>query len=93
MDPMLALEDMGKLRRLCGGHRAVPTICKLEGVVREEDRSQSFSPTVEIWKGRYKGEVVALKVLKLSRHNPQRYKFETVSLPSDPPADARSSLF
>ena len=47
---------------MCSQQRTIPTSYKLEGVVREGDYSQGTSQMVEIWKGRYKDEVVALKV-------------------------------
>jgi len=57
----------------------------LEGVVREGDHSQCVSKVIEIWKGRYEGEVVALRVLKVSRQYPYTLEFKRVSMPRDPP--------
>lgn len=37
----------------------------------------------EIWKGRYKGEEVALKVLRVSRDNPHVMKAKSVSISRD----------
>ena len=59
----------------------LPTSYNLEGVVREGDRSKRISQVIEIWKGRYKDEVVALKVLKVPRQDPQILAFEGVSMP------------
>jgi len=70
-----------KLRKLCGKHRTVPTSYKLEGVEKEGEYAQyisKFKPT-ETWKGRYKGEVVALKVLRVSRDHPSIQRTESVS--------------
>ena len=74
-------ETAAELQKLCGIHNAIPTSYKLEGVVREGDRSQRMSQVIEIWKGRYKDEVVALKVYKVSRQDPHRLQFKSVSVP------------
>jgi len=52
--------------------------------VREGDYSQRISQVIEIWKGRYKDEAVALKVFKVSHHDPQLSAFKKVSMPWDP---------
>jgi len=69
---------------LCRQHRMLPTPYKLEGVVREGGHSKCISRVVEVWKGRYKNEVVALKVLKVPSQGPQMLAFEGVSTPRDP---------
>jgi len=48
--------------------------------MREGGRSQRISEVIEIWKGRYQGEVVALKVLKVSRQDPRILAFTGVSM-------------
>ena len=70
-----------KLRKLCGKHRTVPISYKLEGVEKEGDHPQNISKakTTEIWKGRYKGGEVALKVLKVPRDDPQIQRAKSVS--------------
>jgi len=57
---------------------------ELKGVVREGDYSQRISHVIEIWKGRYKDEMVALKVFNVSPHNPQISAFKRVSMFWDP---------
>ena len=47
--------------------------------MREGDHSKRISESIEIWKGRYKDEVVALKVLKVSRQDPHVLAFTRVS--------------
>ena len=79
------MQRTAELRRLCYHHRTIPTTYKLEGVVREGDLSQCVSQVVEIWKGRYKDEVVALKVLKVSQRDPHVLEFTRVRMPHDPP--------
>ncbi|KAF9651086.1 kinase-like protein [Thelephora ganbajun] len=59
-----------ELRRLCGHHFTFPASYKLVGVVKEGDCAQHNSRVAEIWKGRYDGEVVALKVLRVPRDEP-----------------------
>ena len=51
-----------ELRMWCEIYCTVPTSYKLEDVVREGDHPQHISQETEIWKGRHKDEVVALKV-------------------------------
>lgn len=68
-----------ELRKLCGKHRLVPTSYKLEGVEREGERAQRNSKVTEIWKGKCNGEVVALKVLRVPRDDPQVQRTKTVS--------------
>jgi len=77
-----------KLRRLCGHHRTIPTPYTLEDVTKEGDHPQYVSNVAEIWKGRYKDKVVALKILKVSHQDPQILGFKRVSTPDDPPRRA-----
>ena len=72
-----------ELRRLCGKHLTVPGSYRLEGVVKEGDRAQHISQIIDIWKGRYNDEVVALKVLRVPREDPQVGKIKSVSTPCD----------
>ena len=82
-NPRQGVEGTAELRRLCGQRRTIPTSYKLEGIVREGDHSQHVSQAIEIWKGRYKDELVALKVLKISRQDPHISAFTRVSRPRD----------
>ena len=59
-----------ELLELCTRWNAVPALYELEGVVRQGDQAKRVSQMTEIWKGTYDGEVVALKVLRLSRDDP-----------------------
>jgi len=68
---------------LCGTHDTVPTSYELEGVMREGDYRLRISRVIEIWKGRYKDESVALKVLK-SRRGPHTSQFKEVSMSRTP---------
>ena len=70
-----------ELRKLCGNHRTVPTSYKLEGVVKEGEipKHQRRSGVTEIWKGLHNGDVVALKVLRVSRDDPQMQRIKSVS--------------
>lgn len=68
-----------ELRRLCGHHRTVPNLYKLEGVVKEGDCAQRISQATETWKGRYNGEVVALEVLRVPRDHPHLQQTKSVS--------------
>jgi len=52
--------------------------------MREGDYSQHISQVIEIWKGRYKDKVVALKVFKVSPQDPQISAFKKVSTLRDP---------
>jgi len=79
------MEHTAELRRLCDHHHTIPTSYKLEGVGREGGHPQHTSQVIEIWKGRYKDKVVALKILKVSRQDPHLLAFARVSvLPHDP---------
>ena len=83
-DPRLAGKSTAQLLELCAHRRTIPTSYKLEGVVRERDHSKRILQVVAIWKGRYKDEVVALKVIKVSRQDPHVLAFTSVSTPRDP---------
>ena len=52
--------------------------------MREGNHSQRISQVIEIWKGRYGGEAVALKVIKVSRRDPHILAFKRVSMPRYP---------
>jgi hypothetical protein len=69
-DPSLKKKNTSELLSLTQGHAIVPTSYKLEGVVRVGDHVQRVSRVSEMWKGSYKGELVALKVTKVSRRDP-----------------------
>lgn len=56
-----------ELRKLCGHHRTVPTSYELDGVTKEGEIPQRTTQVIEIWKGRYGGGLVALKVLRVLR--------------------------
>jgi len=58
------VEGAVELWTWCCRYDTIPTSHKLKGVVREGEYSQRISQVVEIWKGRYKDKVVALKVLR-----------------------------
>jgi len=59
---------------------------KLEGVVKEGDIPKYRHPTgaTEIWKGKYKGDVVALKVLRVPKDDPQMQGIKSVSMSRGP---------
>jgi len=80
--PRQVVEGTPELERLFVSC-TIPTSYQIEGVVRDGDHSQHVSQAIEIWKGGYKGEVVALKVLKISRQNPDISEFTRVSTPRD----------
>jgi len=52
--------------------------------MREGDHSQRISEVVEIWKGRLQDEVVALRVLKVSRQDPDTPTLQSVSVLCNP---------
>ena len=78
------MRDTAELRELCCHHHTIPTSYKLEGIVREGEHSQHISEVIEIWKGRYQDEVVALKVLKVPHQGPHILGFKRVSMSRDP---------
>lgn len=88
-----AVDDTVELANLCHQHRALPTLYKLDGVMNDQDRPQRISPETEIRRGRYKKEVVALKVLRVPRKDPDIREFTSVSMSRDPPVEGCSSLF
>ena len=75
--------DVIELRRLCGKHRIVPKSYKLEGVEREGGHAQCLSQVTEIWKGTWDGKVVALKILRLPRDDPNLQGTKSVSTSYD----------
>ena len=77
------MEDITGLLHLCVRWHTVPTSYELRGVVRLGDGAQCASRVTEIWKGMYNGEVVALKILKLSGDNPEIELAKRVSTPRD----------
>ena len=52
--------------------------------MKEGDCAQRISQVTEIWKGRYKDEVVALKVLRVPRDDPQVQRTKSVSISRGP---------
>lgn len=69
-----------ELRRLCGRYSTVPSSYKLESAVKDGDRAQRISKVTEIWKGRYNGEVVALKVLRVPQDDSHLKSIRSVSM-------------
>ena len=59
--------------------------------MREGDHSKHITQAIEVWKGRYKDEVVALKVFKVPRRGPHTLEFQSVSMPRS--ETSRGSLF
>jgi hypothetical protein len=72
-----------ELRRLCGHYLTVPGSYRLEDVVKGGGPAQRISQVTEIWKGRYNDELVALKVLRVPREDPQVGGIKSVSTPCD----------
>ena len=73
-----------ELRTLCGYYCTVPTLYQLKCVTKEGYYPQSTSQEAEVWKGRYNGEVVALKVLRGPRGDSRLRNTKTVSMSDDP---------
>lgn len=69
-----------ELRKLCGEYRTVPTTYKLEGVEKEGGCAYTKSDITEIWKGIYRGEFVALKILRVSQDNPEIQRTKSVRI-------------
>ena len=90
MEPRPGAKDTIELRTWCDTYRTVPTSYKLEGVVKEGGYSERISQETEIWKGRYKDEVVALKVPRVSRQGFDVLELKSVSTQRDPEARCRS---
>ena len=80
MHPRRREEGIIELQMWCETYRTVPASYKLEGVVREGDHSQRISQETEIWKGRYRDEVVALRVPRVSRQGFDVLKLKSVSV-------------
>ena len=72
-----------ELLELCGHWRMFPTSYQLEGVVKEGTDAEHTSKTTEIWKGKYKGKEVTLKILRVHRDDPQAQAVESVSMSRD----------
>ena len=72
-------EGVIELLTMCGYYRTVPASYQLEGVTKEEDHPQSIFQDTEIWKGRYDGETVVLKVLRGPRVDSRAEKYNSVS--------------
>lgn len=68
-----------ELRRLCGYHHTIPASYQLEGITKEGDQPLKISQVAKIWKGVYRGEVVALKVLRISWGYPHAQRIQSVS--------------
>ncbi|KAF9648576.1 kinase-like protein [Thelephora ganbajun] len=75
-NPWSKAESIIKLRRLCGRLRTVPTSYELGGIVKGGDYPQHDSQVVEIWKGRYNDEAVALKILRVPQGSPYIQKIK-----------------
>jgi len=69
---------------LCGLHFTVPTSYNLEGVTKDGDCATRISHLTEIWRGRYNGEVVALKVFRVSQDDPHIQRTKGVRMSRDP---------
>jgi len=73
-----------ELRKLCGYYCTVPISYQLEGVTKEGSHPQHISRVADIWKGRYNGQVVALKVLRGSRGGYHMQTTRNVSVSHEP---------
>lgn len=73
-----------ELLELCIRWHAVPVSYELGVVVKQGDHAQRISWVTEIWKGMHDGEVVALKVLRLSQDNPAMKVAQQVSVLYNP---------
>ena len=69
-----------KLWKLCGRSRTIPTSYKLSGVKKQGDYPERISRVTEIWKGVYRDEVVALKVLIVPKDDPDERETESASI-------------
>lgn len=67
------------LRDLCGLYGTVPTSYKLEGIVKEGNTPQCTSEVTEVWKGRYNGKLVAIKVIVAPQDDHRRQSLKSVS--------------
>ena len=79
-NPKLKGKRIIELWKLCGDHHTVPTPYKLESVVKRGEHPQRISKVTEIWKGVYRDEVVALKVLRVPQDNPHAQRTRRVSM-------------
>jgi len=70
--------------KMCGYYCTVPASYELEGVTKEGDRPQSNFQDTEIWKGKYNGEAVVLKILRGPGVDSHMGKTNSVSTSSDP---------
>ena len=61
--------------------------------MKEGNHPQHVTLETEIWKGRYNNEVVALKILRVPRDDPQIQKVKSVSVPRDSPGEDYPPLF
>lgn len=52
---------------------------ELGGVVKKGAKAQQVSRVTEVWEGMYDGQVVALKVLRLSQDDPDIHMAQEVS--------------
>ena len=86
------MDGTTELLASCCRYGTVPTSYKLKGVVRVGEHSQRISQAIEIWKGRYKGKVVMLKVFRGTRTDDHAREVESVSMSSDLQSGS-SSLF
>ena len=67
-----------ELLKLCGYWCTVPTSYKLEGVVRNY-AAQHVSQMTEIWKARYSGREVAVKIVRVRQGDPLAQRVKRVS--------------
>lgn len=61
--------------------------------MKEGDHAQHITLVTEIWKGRYNNEVVALKILRVPRDDPQIQRTKSVSATGSPREKGYPSLF
>ena len=77
-------EGVVELQAMCSYYCTVPASYQLEGVTKEGDHPQSTFQDTKIWKGRYNGEVVVLKILRVPRVDSRSGKTKSVSTSSHP---------
>ena len=54
------------LKRMCRAHSRLPSSYVIEdGIVTEGSRACAFGGVADVWKGRYDGRLVAIKVLRI----------------------------
>ena len=61
--------------------------------MKEGNHAQHITVVTEIWKGRYNNEVVALKILRMARDDPQIQRTKSVSVSHDSPGEGYPPLF